>query len=60
MTNNNTIQELAQRIYNYMAPWDREYKTVDDIAEDIKNDPAAVIQYLMDELQYLMDELTEA
>ena len=42
------VQKLAERIYNYVDPWDRDYETVDDIANDIKQDPLAVIEYLMD------------
>lgn len=44
-------QQVAQRIYNYVAPWDRDYETVDDIVNDIKNDPTLVIEYLMDLLE---------
>ena len=42
------VQKLAERIYNYVDPWDRDYETVDDIANDIKQDPLTVIEYLMD------------
>ena len=45
------IQKLAERLYNYVDPWDRDYETVDDIANDIKNDPDTVIEYLMDILE---------
>lgn len=41
-------QKLAQRLYNYVDPWDRDYETVDDIVNDIKNDPLTVIEYLLD------------
>ena len=51
MRDNIKIQQLAERIYNYVDPWDRDYETVDDIANDIKNDPEAVIEYLMDLLE---------
>lgn len=51
MRDNITIQKLAKRIYNYIAPWDRDYETVDDIANDIKNDPDLIIEYLMDQLE---------
>jgi hypothetical protein len=44
-------QKLAERIYNYVDPWDRDYATVDDIANDIKNDPETIIEYLMDLLE---------
>lgn len=51
MRDNITIQKLAERIYNYVNPWDRDYETVDDIANDIKNDPDLIIEYLMDQLE---------
>jgi len=41
-------QKLAERIFNYVDPWDRDYETVDDIANDIKQDPLTVMEYLMD------------
>ena len=42
------IQTLAERLFNYIDPWDRDYNTVDDIAKDIKDDPDVVIEYLID------------
>lgn len=51
MRDNIQIQQLAERIYNYIDPWDRDYETVDDIANDIKNDPDTVIEYLIDLLE---------
>lgn len=51
MRDNIKIQQLAERIYNYVNPWDRDYETVDDIANDIKNDPDLIIEYLMDQLE---------
>lgn len=45
------VQKLAERLYNYVDPWDRDYETVDDIANDIKQDPLIVIEYLMDLLE---------
>lgn len=51
MRDNITIQKLAERIFNYIDPWDRDYETIVDIAEDIKNDPDAIIEYLMDQLE---------
>jgi len=45
-------QELAQRIYDYTDPWERE-STVEEIAETIKTDPEAVISYLMDIIEDL-------
>lgn len=51
MRDNIKIQQLAERIYNYVDPWDRDYETVDDIANDIKSDPDLIIEYLMDQLE---------
>lgn len=48
MRDNIKIQQLAERICNYVDPWNRDYETVDDIANDIKNDPDLIIEYLMD------------
>jgi len=45
------VMKQAERIYNYVAPWDRDYETVDDIANDIASDPVLVIEYLMDLLE---------
>ena len=45
------IMDLAKRLYNLVAPWDRDYETVDDIANDIENDPELVIEYLLDLLE---------
>ena len=45
------IQQLAERLYNYVDPWDRDYNTVDDIAKDIKEDPDLIIEYLLDLLE---------
>ena len=42
------VQKLAERIFNYVDPWDRDCETVDDIANDIKQDPLTVMEYLMD------------
>lgn len=47
MTDTNKVRELAQRIFDCTAPWDREDETVEDIENDINNDPLAVIEYLL-------------
>ena len=44
-------QKLAERFFNYLDPWDRDYASVDEIANEIKNDPEAVIEYMMDLLE---------
>jgi len=51
MRDNVKIQQLAQRLFDFVDPWDRDYETVDDIAEDIRKDPEAVIEYLLDLLE---------
>jgi hypothetical protein len=52
MTDKNVLrQTLAERLFNLVDPWERDYETVDDIANDIKNDPETVIEYLMDLLE---------
>ena len=51
MRDNIKIQQLAERLYNYVDPWDRDYNTVDDIAKDIKEDPDLIIEYLLDLLE---------
>ena len=50
-TNSNKLTELATRIYNYIAPWDREDRTIKDIEKDIQTNPSAVIDYLLDQLE---------
>ena len=45
------IMDLANRLYNFVDPWDRDYETVDDIARDMENDPDLVIEYLLDLLE---------
>lgn len=39
--------QLAQRIYDITDPWDRDEATPENIAHDIKTDPLAVIEYLI-------------
>ena len=46
-------QTVAQRIFDFIAPWDRDYETADGIANDIKENPEIVCEYLMD----LIDQL---
>ena len=45
------IEELAERLVELIDPWDREYATVEDLVNDIKNDPLSVIEYLADRLE---------
>ena len=51
MRNKVKIMDLATRLYNYVDPWERDYETVDDIANDIENDPDLIIEYLLDLLE---------
>jgi hypothetical protein len=44
-------QALAQRLFDFIPHWDREYETVDEAAEDIKNNPETIIEYLLDLLE---------
>ena len=44
-------QNLAQRLFDFIPHWDRVYETVDEVVEDIKNDPESIIEYLMDLLE---------
>lgn len=53
-SNTEKITELATRIYNYIAPWDREDATIEDITKDIQTDPNAVIAYLLDQLEAIV------
>lgn len=42
------IQELAEAIYNDLAPWERDLYTLDDVIKDLTSNPLDVIQYLVD------------
>lgn len=42
---------LAKRLFKLSAPWERDGETVESIAEQIQNDPQAVISYLLDMLE---------
>jgi len=50
MNDKNKIQEIAERIYNIIDPWDREF-TVDELAEEIAADPIATIEGLLDRIE---------
>ena len=45
--NTSETMNLAQRIHDYTDPWNRE-ETVEQIADTIRTDPEAVINYLLD------------
>lgn len=41
------IMDLAEQIYEYFDPWERDEFTADDIAEDLKKDPIPVVKLLV-------------
>ena len=51
MTTNTNISKLAERLYDLIDPWDRDYKDINEIADDIKTDPETVIAYLLDVIE---------
>lgn len=42
------IKELAERLYNTLAPWDRIDTSIMEQEEVLRNDPLAAIEYLLD------------
>lgn len=40
------LQKVAQRIYDIMDPWEREF-TAEEIAQDIAESPLGAIKYLL-------------
>lgn len=44
------LTELAERIYNIMDPWEREF-TVEEIAHDIADGPLMCIKWLLDRIE---------
>lgn len=49
----NKVMDLAKRIFELSDPWDIDYATVEEIAEDIENDPLATIDYILGILEDL-------
>lgn len=43
---NDWIADLANRLYILVDPWDREYASPEEMAEQIKSNPLAIIDYL--------------
>lgn len=41
------IEDLANRLYTITDPWDREYASVQEVANAIEADPLGVIDYLV-------------
>jgi len=46
--NNEKIKELAESIYNDMAPWERADGDEREILETLQNDPLEVVKYLVE------------
>ena len=42
------IHELADIIYNDLAPWEKEEETWQNILDTLENDPLEVVKYLVD------------
>lgn len=42
------VKQIAKRLEELIDPWDRDYKTAEEMEADIEVDPAAVINYLID------------
>ena len=51
----NKYDELAQRLYDLIDPWDCDYATKDDFIIDLQDDPIAIIEYLLDRLDDLQE-----
>lgn len=45
------VKEIAERIFYLFDPWDCDYKTAEEMEQEIKKDPAAVINYLLDVIE---------
>lgn len=45
------LKDLASRVFDLVAPWDREDETEESTAELIKSDPLAVIEFLLDQIE---------
>ena len=49
--NDKQVKEIARRLEQLIDPWDRDWQTAEEMEEEIKNDPAAVINYLIDYIE---------
>ena len=45
---NDKLNDLATRIYDLVPWWDRESDSMQETIDTLKNDPMAVIEYLLD------------
>ena len=45
------IKKIAERLFNFIDPWDRDYMTAEELETEVRNDPAAVINYLIDYIE---------
>ncbi len=43
-----TIQELAEAIFNDLAPWEKDDCKMREIIETLENDPLEVVKYLVE------------
>lgn len=41
------IKELAEAIYNDLAPWEKDECKMQEIIETLENDPLEVVKYLV-------------
>jgi len=48
---NNKINELSGRIWEELAPWERCDTSIEEIAEDMREDPLNAIGFLLDRLE---------
>lgn len=46
--NDEKIKELAESIYNDMAPWERADGDLDEIMQTLVNDPLEVVKFLVE------------
>lgn len=45
---NEKIKELAESIYNDLAPWERADGDLDEIIQTLVNDPLEVVKFLVE------------
>jgi len=48
-----TKNELTKRLLDQLDPWEREEDTENEIRDTLENDPAAIINYLLDIIDHL-------
>lgn len=50
-THTHDINDIATRIYDQIAPWDKESDTMDEIIRTLEDDPLAIIEDLLDTVE---------